>query len=582
MVSLWSLVRENIAVQAFICAALAYATLVFVRAERLRGVLAAAASAGMQLTRVLAAAIAWLFDRVMPVDGRNGRLPPLNFAAWMAINLAIVAAWIVADVLDEAKPWPLVIASAALVFALLNLLLLGAAYWALRESAEVMNGELPVARARFSETSTARNAIFFFGTAVLLVAQIAVAVEWVEHVGGIPLVVPDGAIAIAYANVLIAVVDALPLVNIYVAALARHAPFAPDVWGMALQRGLNGMGSILLVCTAFGFIQQRLAFRRMVGQLVNAPDGEMPPALRERFKNAPAAIKSEVLAEFHSETDDRKRLRLAQLAVDRRSFRFPGVFTRLYAQLGDPVRKDGATLVAGFLDDPQVTFTPEALESIFKGWEGTYRDHGRREVASGQLRLKIADYRDVARILVPAAEALAAQHEPAAAAHLRSVAVQKALGAALDGGEDGLRARAARLLITVNTYTAIPALLKAVPLLDEATAKSVLDWAIRMLGDRGIVFSPRSNATLLRRMAIAARDARRQTGLPVSVDARLEKVGERIEKRLQAAAEASAQPARRNRRRAERPRAPPASIPQEARPGMPVLAADGVRIDAAS
>ncbi len=67
------------------------------------------------------------------------------------------------------------------------------------------------------------------------------------------------------------------------------------------------MGSILLVGTAIGFIQQRLAFRRMIDQLVNAPDGELPRALRERFKNAPSAIKSEVLAEFRAETDDRKR-----------------------------------------------------------------------------------------------------------------------------------------------------------------------------------------------------------------------------------------------------------------------------------
>ncbi len=72
---------------------------------------------------------------------------------------------------------------------------------------------------------------------MLLVAQIAVAVEWAGQARGIPLVVSDGAIASSYVNVLIAVIDALPLANIYVAALARHAPFASDVWGMPFSAG---------------------------------------------------------------------------------------------------------------------------------------------------------------------------------------------------------------------------------------------------------------------------------------------------------------------------------------------------------
>ncbi len=243
----------------------------------------------------------------------------------------------------------------------------------------------------------------------------------------------------------------------------------------------------------------------------------------------------------------------------------------LYIRLGQPVREGGSRLVAGFLEDKQVVFTPAALESIFNGCEWTYRNRGCKP---------IADQRCLARILVPAIEALAAQDEAAAAMRLRSAVVQKTLSATLNRqGESELRPRAARLLIKVNSYPAIPALLNAVPLLDDGTAKSVLDWTIRTLANPGIAFSPRRNMMLLARMAVAARGARRRTGLPLSVAARLEKVGERINIRLNAATKAAAKRGKEGRRRVVKARSPSALPPPAL--GAGAASADSVQTNAA-
>jgi hypothetical protein len=470
--------------------------------------------------------VAWLFDKVIPIDDRNGSLPRPNFAVWIVLNLTVVACWLAASEAPAPPPFPDAIAAAAFVFAALNLLLLGAAYWALRESVDVMNGETPASGRKFAETSTSRSAVFFGGTAGLLIAQLAVAIAWTQDTQHVALIATDDAIAPRYLNFLVAIVDALPLASAYVTPLSGHVSFAAGPWGMALHRGLNGLGSILIVTTAIGFVQQRIAFRRMVDSLVNAPGEGFPPALRERFKNAPAAIKSYVLSAFRNESNDAKRLRLAQLAVDRQSYSFPKVFAAAYPDLGDGCREQGSLLIAAFLEDKQHTFYPATLLGLLDACERGQRNGG----------FRVADRRRIARFLVPALERLAPIDGTATAARIQTVMAQKVLCSAVTGEvPPPLSRRAASLLISVNSYQAIPYLLRGVRKFDDSLSLKVLGWAAKMLGNRGLIFSPSRNLSLLSRMAAAEREARRNRDLSPAVVAGLARVREKIETRLKAA-----------------------------------------------
>ena len=387
----------DIRLQLLICAGLVAATIVLARIDFLRAVIVFLGSAILQATRVAAAGVIWLFDKVMPVDGRNGRLPRANFAAWILLNTAVVAAWIVTSEAAASSPYTAAAAAGGAVFTVLNLLLLGAAYWAIRETVEVTNGDLAANQARFAEASPARNVVFVLGTAILLVMQIAVVVEWVQQARAITLVGTDGAIGPRYLNFLLATVDSLPLAAFYVAPLSRHAWFATDLPALALARSLNGLGSILIVSTALGLVQQRLAFQRMVDGLVNTP-GDFPEALLARFKNAPSAIKGYVMTAFKTEPNDNRRLRLARLAVAHFSYTFPSAFAAMYTQFSDNVREEGSSIVAGFLADPGATFAAAPLLGFFSACDYTLRHGG--------ITL-IEDKRQIARLFVPALERLA-------------------------------------------------------------------------------------------------------------------------------------------------------------------------------
>ena len=94
----------NIWLQLLICAGFVAATVVLARIDFLRVVIVFMGGAILQATRLAAAGVIWLFDKVMPVDGRNGRLPRANFAVWVLLNVAVVAAWIVTSEDAAASP----------------------------------------------------------------------------------------------------------------------------------------------------------------------------------------------------------------------------------------------------------------------------------------------------------------------------------------------------------------------------------------------------------------------------------------------------------------------------------------------
>jgi hypothetical protein len=477
------------------CIGLLYLTLVFLRRDSLKTAAAWGGSRLVGLSRAVAAAIAWLFDKVIPVDSRNA-LSRINFAVWILLNLAVVVGWTEVGWFVGPRSLFDLAAAVAGVFAILNLTLLGGAYWALREGIEIMNGDVKPEHQKFADISTSRSVIFFFGTAIALIAQIAVVLEWIQEARAVPLVVDGGAIATSYLNFLVAVVDALPLVSFYVASLSSHTSFAAGFWGQAVERGLNDLGSILIVSTGLSFIQQHMAFRRMIDRLVEDPS----PVLLARFKHAPSAIKSYVLGAFLHERDDRKRIRLAELAVDRRSFRFPRLFAINYAGLSDTLRENGATIVARFLDAEDAKFNAETLLAILDACE--------RHIAGR----KMIDKRRLARFVVPCLERLANADPGVADQRIGHVVVQKILRSALNHRvADDLRRRAAVLLIRVPSYEAIPHLVRAAPMMGNPTSVSVLDWAAKTLAKKSLILPPAKTLHLLKRMEAAVREVERRS-----------------------------------------------------------------------
>jgi hypothetical protein len=486
----------------------------------------------------------------------------------------------VASEVAVASPYGFAAAVAAATFTVLNLLLLGASYWAVRETVEVTNGDLAAKSARFAEASPARNVVFVIGTAVLLVMQIAVVVDWVQQARAVALVATDGAIGPRYLNFLLATVDSLPLAAFYVAPLSRHAWFAPDLPALALARSLNALGSILIVSTALGLVQQRLAFQRMVEGLVNSRDAVFPAALLARFRNAPSAIKGYVMNAFRSETDDDRRLRLARLAIARTTYTFPQVFAANYTGYSEKMRREGAQIVADFIGDRNVTFYVTTLQNFFDACDHTQRRGGFRAVE---------ERRRIAPAYINALERMVDLDGKAADARIRTVLAQKILIAVVRTRSNfQLSERAANLLARINSYEAVAPLLNSIVWFSEATTLAVLARITRTLGDKSIVFPPARNLDLLKRMAAAGRSANaHRTLLSPAASESLDKAMEKLDRRLAAAAaeidrqrkrrekaEArrrdAAKPRAGRRRRAHVPAAPAPSVPAAAPTLQPV------------
>jgi hypothetical protein len=456
--------------QSGVCIALVVITVLVVRFRPRHQAMLSGGLLALRGTRWVASKIIWLFDKVVPVDGRSKQLPAVNFAMWFALNLSIVGSWVATGALDAARPYALAVAAAASVFAIVNLLLLGASYWAVRETIEVTNGDLPRSEARFPEASASRNVIFVLGTALLLVAHVAVAIDWLQASSGTQLVRYDGSIGLRYANFLLATIDALPLAGFYVAPLHEHFAFAPTFAGQALHRGLAGLGSILIVGTALGLIQQRLVFQRMVDKLVDAP--AFDPALLARLMNAPDAVKGYISSAFRSDTDDQRRLRLAQLAIRRGTFSFPRTFAADYRHYGPYLREEGTRLVADFMESQRPALREGTLQALFDvcDW-GVHRGFAKPD-----------ERRRMARIVVPALEVLYDLNPESARVRTLSIMGRHILNASLAGdAEEEMRMRAARLLLKSESCEPIPRLLRALPTFDESMTRETIRTAIELI-----------------------------------------------------------------------------------------------------
>jgi hypothetical protein len=217
-------------------------------------------------------------------------------------------------------------------------------------------------------------------------------------------------------------------------------------------------------------IQQRLVFQRMVDKLVDAP--AFDPALLARLMNAPDAVKGYISSAFRSDTDDQRRLRLAQLAIRRGTFSFPRTFAADYRHYGPYLREEGTRLVADFMESQRPALREGTLQALFDvcDW-GVHRGFAKPD-----------ERRRMARIVVPALEVLYDLNPESARVRTLSIMGRHILNASLAGdAEEEMRMRAARLLLKSESCEPIPRLLRALPTFDESMTRETIRTAIELI-----------------------------------------------------------------------------------------------------
>ena len=386
--------------------------------------------------RVLITLTAWvaaLFDLLIPINTKNGRVSRARLFLWCAFNLVPVAAWVTLHQYagDTAVD---IVGGFNVMLALLNMLFLAGAFWALREGIDIMNADKARRHRQFTDLSTAKNIAIVCATALLSVPQIAASLQWLQHSHGLELISIRSSLGFAYLDYLAVVTGA-----------SRQVSYSSSLLGWSCEHALKAFTSVFVVSTFIGFVQQHLAFKRMIEGLITKTDNTVLPLLRYRFVRAPSAIKSYVRSAFRAETDDAKRVKLVRLAVDRHAYSFPASFVRNYPRLSQRVREEGAKIVSDFVERKRHQFDNETLMEVVTA---------AHLVASAGRLQSPDDQQRVARIVLPCLEFLTdpdrydANSVQAAHQAARYKSVQAMLWTLLRAGADEpSRDRASRQLI---------------------------------------------------------------------------------------------------------------------------------------
>ncbi len=310
------------------------------------------------LWRWTAAAAAAVLDALLPINPRNAAISRPALALWVLVNLLPVGAW------HLGRRSEAVLAAAA--FSIFNVLFLTGAYWALKEGVHFMNGDMPLRQRRFRDLSTATNISLLVGTFAVALCQVALLQHWLHTTHGVKLIVVSDDREMAYIDHIVAVLDSLPVVSLIssISGLADRVEFAPG-WGTLWAHSIAAFGSFLLVSIFLGFIQQRSALQHMLGRLLLQPAGTpMESLLRQRLLRAPSVIKRDLRLAFQAETDDKRRVRLLELALAKHSFSAPAYFLRTYASASPTVQAEGAALTAAFLAQRAHQLDREAAREV--------------------------------------------------------------------------------------------------------------------------------------------------------------------------------------------------------------------------
>jgi hypothetical protein len=294
-----------------------------------------------------------LYDYLLPIEERSGRVWVLPAALFTIVNSAPLALWLIQDKSVPLVPLgvPFYALAACATALLLNLIFVAGAYFALREGTEVMNGDHSYRNSLYRDHSAAKSLTAITLGAAISTFQLALVAEAVETVWGIRLIQVKVSSGLAYLDHLLAIANALPFLPILVRAFgyADRIVFEPGL-GTAYANIVSAYGSAIFAGTVVGFWQQRRSFRLLIARTLDQENAEgLGDLLRERLKRAPAIIKKTLRRAFLDETNPDRQLRILELALLKPSYTAPLYFLRAYSRLPTDVRVRGAALVVGFL-----------------------------------------------------------------------------------------------------------------------------------------------------------------------------------------------------------------------------------------
>jgi hypothetical protein len=466
----------------------------------------------LQVWRCIASATAAVLDVVLPISARNAAVSRRALVLWLLLNLLPVAAWCAPpDVWSPARRWDAALAGAG--FALFNLVFLTGAYCALKESVLFMNGDMPLRQRRFRDLSTATNMPLLVATAGVVLCQVAVLQHWLQAMHGVALIVMRDGRDMAYTDHLVAVLESLPVVSLLFSptSFADQTEHVPG-WGTFWARSIATFGSFLLVSIFLGFIQQRAALQHLLCRLLLQPEGTpMETLLRQRLLRAPPIVKRDLRLAFLTEDDDKRRLRLLDLALARHSFSAPAYFLRTYGSASPAVQAGGAAMAATFLARHAHQLDRDGAREVVSAALAAYTARALRGPAhlarAGNLVLPC-----LLRLVEIDGASSGEPHETTA--FVRRKPIQDMLCAMLNEDDATPTGQSAtRLLLRAKAIDCLPALLRSLQRAPDEKRIKVLTDMRALIDDRGIAFSSTKSQALLSEM-VRTIDCRQHTWTP--------------------------------------------------------------------
>lgn len=416
----------------------------------------------------ISARFALAFHYVLPAKERDGSLPRVRLWVWCALNVLVVLLWLSGRFFGRDAAFYDAIGWSNALFAAVNLTLVTGAYAALQEGVAIMNAEEGWRRREFKRDALAvRHAGFVVGSVVFLGLQTAAVMHWLQAMHGVPLVAVRASLGSTYFDILAALLNALPFTQIIVGAprLADGVAFAPGL-GFMFGQAFALFGAALLISTLINFVQQHIAFRKMIDRLLVMTDVGMRPLVLAKFKRAPSAIKRYLGRRFGQETAPEKQFKLLELAVERPMWSAPIMFMGRLPRLVPEVKTAGGAVIVGFLDQ-----RVEAMDEALRG-----------EIVERAKTIFSAldtdeDKALVGRIMTPCLEHLCASNDTAIATYwARELRKKPSLQRLLESQFNGaLAVRSAALIVSCKADEAWPALIGAMSKFPDTVRSSLLE-----------------------------------------------------------------------------------------------------------
>jgi hypothetical protein len=415
----------------------------------------------------VSARFALAFHYAVPAKERDGSLPRIRLWFWCGLNILVVLLWLTGRFFGREAGFYDVIGWINALFALVNLTLVTGAYAALQEGVAIMNAEEGWRKREFKRDALAvRHAGFVIASVVFLGLQTAAVMHWLQAVHNVPLVTVRASLGSTYFDILAALLNALPFTQIMIGAprLADGVSFSPGL-GFVFGQAFTLFGAALLISTLINFVQQHIAFRKMIERLLVMTDVGMRPLVLAKFKRAPSAIKRYLGQRFGQETAPEKQIKLLELSVERPMWSAPIMFMGRLPRLAPEVKREGGAMMIAFVDQ-RVGAMDEAL---------------RGEIVERAKTIFSAldadeDKSLAARIMTPCLELLCASNDTSVASHwARELRRKRSLQRLLETQFTGpLAQRSAALIVSCKADEAWPALIEAMSKFSDAVREPLL------------------------------------------------------------------------------------------------------------